>query len=261
MQSILDFVINNYIVFLIVLVRVSGIFIISPVLSRTEIQMQTKVALCFIISAITVFSVGLDYEISISLANIFFIIFKELLLGVTLGFVSYLLFISIYIAGQVVDMQMGFGMMNVFDPHSNSQIPITGSMYHIFAILVFLMINGHHWMIKAIIHSYEVVPIGSFIINAEILKAISQAFAQSFLIGFKISTPVVATIFLTNILLGIFAKTIPQMNVFVIGMPLKIIIGLGTLFLLMPVFFTVLQNIFIDIHRYVFDILKLVGKG
>lgn len=261
MDSILDFILNNYIVFLIIFIRISGIFVISPVLSRTDIPMQAKVALCFFISIIVVYTVDINYQVDITIARLIYVIFKELLVGITIGFISYLFFISVYIAGQIIDMQIGFGMMNVFDPQSNSQVPITGSMYHIFALLVFLMINGHHWLIKAIINSYEVVPIGNFIINDEIIKLILRTFSQSFLIGFKISAPVVATIFLTNVLLGIFAKTIPQMNVFVVGMPLKIIIGLGTLLIMFPVFFTVLQNIFGNMNSVIFELFKLVGKG
>ncbi|WDV47709.1 flagellar biosynthetic protein FliR [Clostridiaceae bacterium M8S5] len=261
MNSIINLILDNYIIFLVVLIRISGIFVISPVLSRTDIPMQAKVAFTVFISVLVVFFVRVDQQINVTLANMFYIVFKELLVGITIGFISYLFFISVYIAGQVIDMQIGFGMMNVFDPHSNSQVPITGSMYHIYALLVFLMIDGHHWLVKAIVHSYEVVPIGSFIINDEIMDLILRTFSQSFLIGFKISTPVVATIFLGNILLGIFAKTIPQMNVFVVGMPLKIVIGLGTMYLIIPVLFTVLQNIFADMQTIIYDMFKLVGKG
>lgn len=260
MDNILEIVLNKYEVFLFVFIRMSGIFIITPIFSRRNIPNTTKIVFTFFIALLMINTVNManfDY----GEFDIIVMMIKELMVGLMIGFITYLFFISLYIAGQIMDMQIGFGMVNVFDPQSNAQVPIIGTLYHILAILFFLTIDGHHILIKSLINSYEVLPIGKFVFNEALLTQIIRVFGQIFIIGFKISSPILATIFLSNVLLGILARTIPQMNVFVVGMPLKITVGILTLIVMVPLYLPALQHIFDNMYEEIFNFLKIIGEG
>lgn len=256
MDSILTNILEQYELFLLILVRVTGIFIISPFFSRTNIPPTMKVGFAFLVSLILLNTINSNTG-AIESTNLVILIFLELSIGFIFGFMAYLFFTSLYLAGQIVDMKIGFSMVNVLDPQSNTQIPIMGNFYHILAILLFVQVNGHHVMIRALVDSYELLPVGRFILNEAALNQVISIMTQSFIIGFKISSPVLATIFLLDIFLGILARTMPQMNVFIVGMPLKITIGIITIILALPGLFIALHHIFTSVYEEIFTFLKV----
>lgn len=260
-MDLLEVIFSEYQLFLLVFVRMTGIFIITPIFSRTNIPTILKISLALIISTITFSTLNqkgivLDTNITLIVQ-----IIKELSVGLIIGFISYLFFISLFIAGQIIDTQIGFGMVNVFDPAHNTQVPITGNLYYILALLVFFTVNGHHWFLEAIIESYSILPVGSIVFNEKILYQVIDIFSEIFNIGFKISSPILATVFLINVLLGLLAKTVPQMNVFVVGMPLKIFVGVITIFLTLPIYLIALSHIFENMSGEIFNFFKLLKGG
>ncbi|RKD34450.1 flagellar biosynthetic protein FliR [Thermohalobacter berrensis] len=261
MIDILNYILQKYDVFLIIFIRMSGIFIISPLFSRRNIPNITKIGFTLIISILLIYSVNGENLITLNGLEIFIVLVKELILGFLIGFICYITLMSLYIAGQIVDMQIGFGMVNVFDPLNNSQVPIVGNFYYIIAILTFLTINGHHILIKQLVNSFNIVPLGQIGFSDSIFQQFIFIFSQIFVIGFKISAPILATIFLTNVLLAILARTMPQMNVFIVGMPLKILIGILTIVIMIPLYSVVFQHIFDFMFSSVVDFLKAVNKG
>ena len=166
-----------------------------------------------------------------------------------------------FIMGQIIDVQIGFSMVSVLDPQSNVQIPITGNFYQIIATLIFLITNSHHVLIESLIKSYDYIPIGKFTFNPYMVNQMIFIINKIFIIGFKISSPILVAIILTDVLLGILAKTMPQMNVFIVGMPLKIIIGLVLIIATLPIFFMTLQHIFNNMYEEIFNFLKVMQKG
>lgn len=260
MDTILTDLINKYQIFLFILVRVTGIFIISPIFSRRNIPNILKICFCVLLSFVLLNTVETDY-VSSNIIDFVIVIFKELCLGLFVGFISHMFLTSLYVAGQIIDTQIGFGMVNVFDPQSNSQVPIIGTFYNVLAILVFLTINGHHYLIKALVSSYDYISIGQFAFTKNVITQIIDILGQTFIIGFKISGPILATIFIADVLLGILARTVPQMNVFVVGMPLKIIAGFFVLVASLPLIVVALQHIFSNMNEEIFEFLKLIHKG
>ncbi|MGF7057152.1 flagellar biosynthetic protein FliR [Brassicibacter mesophilus] len=260
MAFLLDALLNNYQIFLLVLVRVTGLFIATPIFSRNNVPNTLKVCFAVLLSFVLFNTIELNY-ISNNILDFTTIVIKELAIGLIIGFISYLFFTSLYFAGQVVDMQIGFGMVNVLDPQSNIQVPIMGTFYHLIAILVFLTIDGHHFLIDALVSSYKYIPIGHFAFTENIIKQLAVILGQTLIIGFKISSPVLATIFLADVLLGILARTMPQMNVFIVGMPLKISVGIVTIVVSLPLFFIALQHIFNNMYEEIFNFLKVIQRG
>lgn len=253
MGEIIELIFSQYQLFLLVMVRTSGIFIFSPFFSSQNIPNIMKIGLSFsvslLISSVLPFSEDFTNEVLVLL------IFKELMVGIIIGFISYAFFSSFYVMGQIIDMKIGFGMVNVVDPQNRTQVPLMGNFYYILSFLILLSINGHHSIISALVDSYTFLPIGSFKYTGDTMSILTNTLVKSFEIGFKLSTPIVAIIFLTDIVLGIMSKTIPQMNVFVVGMPLKVIIGLLIILISMPVFFSAINGIFDliinDIYRFI----------
>ncbi|MDD4503217.1 MAG: flagellar biosynthetic protein FliR, partial [Clostridiaceae bacterium] len=208
----------------------SSIFVVTPVFGRREMPAYLKIGLAFFCSYILVPLLGNVQVEYLNLLSFAVIVGKEFLVGVIIGFVSFLVFSALYVAGQIIDMQIGFGMVNVLDPTMNSQVPLIGNFIYILTTLFFLAIDGHHVLLSALYKSYNILPINGFAFTEAMVNNITAIFAEIFVIGFKISIPVIAAALLTEVALGILSRTVPQMNVFVVVIPLKIGIGLLTLY-------------------------------
>lgn len=244
-------------IFLLVLVRITGMFFLSPIFGRRNIPNYYKVGFCFIFSIITANSVPVP-ELSqySSLASYAVLIGKELLLGLMLGFISYLLFSGIYIAGQLIDMRIGFGMVSVFDPIANIQVPITADFYVVIATVMMLITDAHHILIHAIADSYNLLPIGEVIFNGDVITQIIKLFTNIFAIGFKIAAPITVSILITDIALGIISKSMPQLNVFMLGMPIKIILGLSIIFITLGAFKIIVNVIIQGTYEEMYKFLR-----
>lgn len=165
-------------------------------------------------------------------------IFREVLIGLMMGYVVYLFMTVVQTAGALMDMQIGFAMSNVIDPMTGVSAPLLGNFKYMLLIMVFLAVNGHHYLLIALMDSYKWMPLSNelfaAIYNGSISEFLTRAVGNAFLLALQVAAPLVIAMFLTDVGLGLLAKTAPQYNVFVIGIPLKLLIGLGLLILLLP---------------------------
>lgn len=256
MESISVVLVDKFLVFVLVLVRMSSLFVVTPVFGRREMPGYMKIGLAFFCSFILVPLLGdvnIEYNSILSYAVL---AAKEFLVGIILGYVSFLVFSALYVAGQIIDMQIGFGMVNVLDPTMNTQVPLTGNFIYILTTMLFLMIDGHHVLLSALYKSYSLLPIGSFGFSEVMVDNMISIFIETFVIGLKISMPVIAAVLLSEVALGILAKTVPQMNVFVVGMPLKIGVGLAAMLFAMPVFIRILDVVFDRMYGFIYLIIR-----
>ena len=227
---------NIWTIFLLVLVRITGMFFLSPIFGRRNIPNYFKIGFCCVFSIITANSVPVPQLTYTSLTAYAVLIARELILGLMLGFISYLLFSSIYIAGQLIDMRIGFGMVSVFDPITNLQIPITADFYVIIATVMMLITDAHHLLIQAMVDSYKILPIGEAVFDGAAISQVFKLFTNVFALGFKIAAPITVSILITDISLGIISKSMPQINVFMLGMPVKIILGISIILITIGAF-------------------------
>ncbi|CAK7042794.1 flagellar biosynthetic protein FliR [Tissierella sp. P1] len=254
MDAVMELIFSKYQLFLLVMVRTSGIFIFSPFFSSQNIPNIMKIGLSFSVSLLITSTLSIPPDFSNEI--LILLILKELMVGVIIGFISYAFFSAFYVMGQIVDMKIGFGMANVIDPLNRIQVPLMGNFYYILSFLLLMSFNGHHLIISALVDSYNFLPIGGFKYTGDTMNLLINSLSRSFEIGFKLSTPIVAIIFLTDVVLGIISKTIPQMNVFVVGMPLKVLIGLLIILISMPIFFTAINGIFDLIVNDIYKFIK-----
>lgn len=233
--------------FLLVFMRMTGLFVLSPVFGRRNVPAYLKIGMSFMMALVLLNTIPLQ---SIDIVNniwlYVWILFKEMLIGMAMGYITTLAFSAILIAGQIMDFQIGFGMVNAFDPVNEVAVPIVGNLINMMALLLFFGMNGHHVLISLLFDSYTVLPIGDFSIKPDILWYILEIFVQTFIWAIKLAIPLMAVLLLTEVMLGILSRALPQMNVFVMGMPIRLMIGLIMLLLVLPVYVNLMEPLFAE---------------
>jgi len=245
---------------LLVFCRITGFFLTAPVFAtRMNVPPQFRIGLACFVSLLVFLAGETDRPIPIDSQYAYYIV-RESLIGVLLGFVAYLFFTVVQIAGSFIDMQMGFGIANVVDPMTGAQSPIFGSFKYMIAMLLFFTLNGHHYLLMGIMDSYEAIPLdNSFferIAHGSPTELLTKSMSTAFTLAFQMAAPIVAAMFLVDIALGILAKTAPQFNVFVIGMPLKIIVGIAMTLLLVPGYVALFQPLFATMFDNMFEMMR-----
>jgi len=190
------------------------------------------------------------------------LVFKELSVGLIIGFAIVVVLDAILIAGQMIDMQMGFGVVNVINPLLEIQIPVTGQIEYLIAIVLFLVLNGHHILLRTLVESYNILPLSLVGYSKALTGGMIELSNYMWIIAAKIAAPVVGVLFLTYVSLGIVARTFPQMHVFIVGFPLLISLGLLLVALSLPFFGYLIKGMFIDeVFRYILGLLKMMKQG
>ncbi|MBB3109406.1 flagellar biosynthetic protein FliR [Paenibacillus phyllosphaerae] len=232
---------------MLIFCRITAFFVVAPVFSTRTVPTNFKIGLSFMVALLVFLSYGLKQTI-VPDATYVLAIIREILAGLLLGYTAYLFFTIIQTAGAFIDLQMGFGMANVIDPMTGVSTPLMGNFKFMIATLVFLSMNGHHYMLTALIKSYEWIPISNELFvrihNGSISTFLVRTFADTFMLALQLSAPLVVAMFLVDAGLGFLAKTAPQYNVFVIGVPLKILVGFFLLLVMMPGLVSLFENIF-----------------
>lgn len=243
--------------FLLVFVRISGIFIMCPVFGRKNVPAYFKIGFSLLLSYAIIGFHDLPQGIVINnFTEMAFYVIKELLVGLIIGYITSLFFSTLLLAGQIIDAQIGFGIASVFDPQNNIQVPLVGNINNLVALLLFFTLNGHHTLLQLLFYTFSLLPIGKVWLDPTLSDVIVQIFIKLFVLSFKIALPLIAAAFLCEIGLGILIKIIPQLNVFVIGIPLKVLIGLFALFLFIPVYIGVLNGAFQTMFDDIGNVLR-----
>lgn len=227
---------NGLAIFLLVLVRASAIFMVAPILGNASTPARVKIGLAFMLAVIFTpflmhqpFTVDLSGPFPLAAA-----ILQELAVGFLIGFLAQLLFVGMQFAGQVVGLQMGFGMANVFDPSSQAQVSVMAQFYLFLGVLVFLLLDGHHWLVIALEKSFTTMPLGSFTLDGRTMGILIARSNDLFWTALMLMAPVLGVLALAELAMAIVARIMPQMNVFVAAFPVKIGLGIITLLVCFP---------------------------
>jgi flagellar biosynthetic protein FliR len=255
MMDTLALVVQKFELFLLLLARCSAIFIASPIFGRRNIPAAFKIGLSLFMSIILLNVVKETPVLAGSILQLAVLIAKEVMVGLVIGLVTYIVFTALYFAGEIIDMKTGFGIVNVLDPQSNTQVPIMGNFLYIFTLILFITIDGHLMLISALARSFDIVPATRMQVTASSVTEFVSMLNSTFVIGFKISAPVVAAIMLTDVALGILSRTMPQMNVFMVGMPLKILLGMFMLMIMIPAFAVIIDVLFRNTADSIYRVL------
>ncbi len=246
--------------FLFIFLRVSAMTLTVPVFDSRNIPATFKIGLCFTIALVLYPIVRLEpAAFSPSLILLVIGVACEILTGVIIGFVIRLIFSGIQLAGELAAFQMGFSVANVIDPMSSSQVPVISQMMYMFAILIFLTTNAHHWVLRALVESFHLIPPFGFHASGALMARLTQAAGDLFVIAVKTGSPVIVSLLLVCLGLGLVGRTVPQMNVFMVATPVNILIGFLFFSLSFPLMMSYLNQLLSGLGTEILQIMKLMG--
>jgi flagellar biosynthetic protein FliR len=233
---------------LLVVVRVASLFMVAPFFSMRTVPAMFKVGLAVFISLLVFEQIPprqyvhgvLEQSVYLYLMDMV----KESLVGLLIGFVAYMLISATMVAGQIMDIQVGFSLSNVLDPQSGIPSPLIGNFQYLLAMLLFMGSNAHYALLAAVMQSYQFVPIAGAALTGPVMQLLLNTFLAMFLLGLKIAMPVIATLFLSDIIMAFMSRVAPQMNIFAVGLPVKLLLGLLVLLATLPVLIELLQQVF-----------------
>ncbi len=226
--------------------RLSGFFLPLPVFGAKNVPAPVKIGLVVFISYTIIPILDISYIRGVSsLLQLGNFIIVEFVKGAFLGLSFTIALNCIYILGGLIDRNIGFSMVNIMNPMGTRQMPVSANLFYLVAIMVFFITNGHHQIIKIFVKSYQFSPIG--VMDLKIIGVIEfvNILSKTFVMGFQLASPIIITIIIANIILGLLAKAMPGMNVFILGMPFKIFVGLFLLILISPVYIKSMAEVFI----------------
>ncbi len=258
-MNLFNFDINTFLLFTMVFVRMSALVFTMPIIGATTVPVPAKVGLSALTSMIITSTVELPpLDLSMSVWKFSLMLTGEVAIGLILGFATQLIFTAVQLAGQIIGFQMGFAIVNVMDPATQSQISITAQFQNIMALMIFLAINGHHFLFAAGAKSFELIPILAFSPSPAIVEMVIELTKNVFITAIKLGAPIMATLFFLNVGLGLVARTVPQMNVFIVGFPLQIALGLLMLGATAPIFMAVFQHSFTALYADLTLLMRLM---
>ncbi len=245
MEQIISNVALNLDAFILIFLRVTALIVSSPVFGRRNLPNIIKICFCILLTYVIFTAYTNVPQVRYNgILEYALLCIKELLFGLVLGYVTTLFFSIVQTAGYVIDMQMGFGMVNVFDVQSNISVPMTGNFLNIILLVAFFGVNGHLQLIRILQATFRQIPIGAVSFDPKIGLAALEVFALAFVLAVNVAMPMIASGLLGEVIMGFIIRTVPQMNVFVVGIPLKIILGFLVLLLVMPVFVSFSNTLF-----------------
>lgn len=242
--------------FLVILVRISAFILAAPFFSQRSVPRKVKAGLSFFLSVI-VFNMtdyvplGDNYSIGYAV-----ILIRETIIGISLGFTANLCLYILDLAGTLIDTEIGFSMVNVLNPVSNIQTSVTGSLYSYLVMLIMLVSRMHYFLISAIVDTFKILPVGKTEVPANLYIIVMKFIKDYFIIGFRIILPVFASMLVVNVVLGVLAKVAPQMNMFVIGMQLKLLVGLIIVMLIVAMLPSITDFIFGEMKSVLNDMIQ-----
>ncbi|MEK8022572.1 MAG: flagellar biosynthetic protein FliR [Candidatus Hydrogenedentota bacterium] len=255
-HSAVAFLETHVIPYLHIFVRVSGIFMLTPIFSIQETPITVKgwlsaglaLVLYPVISPFLAVGEAFDSILLLRLAD-------DFLIGLLIGLFILVYYTALLMAGEFYSLQIGFGIINVIDPLSETSIPILGQLKSLFALVVFTIMDGHHMVIEAIVYSFRVLPELALASSKPLTMGLLTAIHEMFVIAFQIGAPVMGTMFLIELVMGIMSKVAPQMNVMVVGFQIKIVAGMFLIILILPTVMVMSQNLFLRAFMMVHGVL------
>lgn len=254
----MNFTVENLEFCLLILMRVAGLVMTAPFFSYSSVPMRIRAALSVFLALIVIQTVPV---ITLQYSGVFgysVLILKETMLGVTLGLMCTICFYVVNLAGQLMDMEMGLSMANMLDPMTNMQFSVTGNLYNYLLMLMLVVTNMHYYILRAIVDSFSYFNVGEAVFDTTSLKNVVLDFIVNyFIIAVRIILPVFCCMLLINVVLGVLAKAAPQMNMFVVGMQIKVLVGLIILVLVIQSFPMVADYIFDEMKQVISQVIHV----
>jgi len=240
-----------------VFARVTALFHTAPVFGATEVPRQVKVGLSAIISFVLVPIVKptLGHTVPASTYATVLMLAGQIVIGLVIGYVVSLLFDAVRIAGNVLDYQMGFTQAALFNPQFGETVTPIANFQYQYAIVIYLLANGHWMLIAALQRSFIALPYNKLAFGTHATDALVSATFQMLVTGLEIVAPAAAVLLITDVAFAFLNRAVPQMQVYFVGMPVKIMVGLGVFVVILPLFTSVVSSLVLSQTNSVFGVL------
>ncbi len=261
-SDLLSFDQDRVIVLVLALARVGGLFIMGPIFASRTAPVRVRVACIFFITLAMLPLVGATppaFAAGAGMAVMLGMLAFETMIGFTIGLVAQLTFGAVQMAGQLAGIQMGIGLANLIDPQTQEHITSLAQWQNLLALLIFLSIDGHHMLIRAVADSFVVLPIGGGLPSAAGFGIVLDLAGGLFVVALKIAAPVLMLLLLVNAAMGVLAKLIPQLNVFIVGFPLNVAAGLFVLGASQPFTVRLLVASFAEVQTSLANVVRALG--
>jgi flagellar biosynthetic protein FliR len=240
---------------LLVFVRVSAMLALIPVFSGQQLPAAVRFAIGIILAFVVYHTVPIIAPLG-GIGDLTVAILSQVFVGVVFGFVAFLVFTGVQFAGEVIDMQMGFSAVNIINPVTQQNVTLISELQLAVATLMFLALDAHHLVLAGISGSFNLVPLPFIDVQPSLAGSVTGFFAQALLLVFKIAAPVAIALFITNVALALATRVAPQINIFAVGFPLQIGVGLIGLIISIPLLGAVLPGAFADTPRQLDAVLR-----
>ncbi len=243
--------------FLLIVVRIASFLFIAPPFNQRGVPSRMKIGLSVFVSILVGGMIDMSQVEYTGMIGYALIVLKEGITGLMIGLAANICNSIILFAGNIIDMDIGLSMATMFDPSTNSQVTISGNLYNYFILLLFLATDMHHYVLRAIMDCFKVIPVNGQIFRWDsLMTTMTNFMGDMFVIAFRIVLPIFVCIMILNCILGIMAKVAPQMNIFAVGMQMKIVLGFAVLFITSVLLGDVGNFIFREIQRMMVSVIK-----
>jgi flagellar biosynthetic protein FliR len=246
--------------FAIVLMRLSGIMVSAPFFSSQSVPMQIRAVFVLVAAFILTPSLPISsVPTDLGLSSIAWVATGEILTGILLGFAASCIFAGFQFAGHIISLQIGFSLINQIDPQTNVEVSVFSFLQNYMGLLLFLLINGHHWFLLAINESFGVLPVGGIQISGSVIEQLIYLSGQVFVIGLRISGPVLVVSIIADVVMAIIGRAAPQIHILIVSMPLKILVGFGCLSLSFYFLPHYLESVYTSLFKTLFSFVRVMN--
>lgn len=259
LQSLYQFPEGQIVAFALVLLRMIAFIVAMPLFGTSNVPTTVKVLLPLVLSFVLfpTLMIGVTNPLPID-GMIIAYAAREVLVGVFLGFFCRLFFFAISVAGEIIGLSSGLASAQIFNPAMGTQTNVLEQFQTLLATLLFLALNAHHVFFEGLIRSFQVLPIGQMTFNMAVADNLIRLSQQIIVLGLQIAAPVVLSVFLSNIAMGIIGKAVPQMNVLMTSMQVTILLTLAILIITIPLTLTYMGNVLDRMTGELFEVLKVI---
>lgn len=248
--------------FILILIRIAAFIMTLPVIGGRNVPFMAKIGLALLMSML-VFPRVETAAIPVPQENVTLVlaILREIGIGVLIGFFVRLIFAGVQVAGQLIGYQMGFSIVSVFDPQSSSRLSIMAYFENLMALLLFLSLNIHHMLFRELVECFQLIPLLGGHYPRAIMYLLVRNTGELFVLAVKIGAPVMAALLFTNVAMGVIARTVPQMNIFIVSFPIQIGCGLIVLGLSLPLTVKIFEHSFVVLQQDLRDLFRMIQVG
>jgi flagellar biosynthesis protein FliR len=261
MQTVADLTVDQLLLFLMAFIRIATMIAVFPVLGSRSTPTTVKAGLSLILTMIMFpLLAPRVVDIPTGIMSFSIVAIKEVLVGLILGFAAGIFFGIIQYGSRIIDQEMAFTFSETVDPLTDAQVTPIAQLNMIVFTIVFLILGGHRIFIQAMAHSFEVIKIGNVHFAAGPLSEhLIKMTAEIFDLGLRFAAPVMVSLIISTAALGIIARTVPQLNIFIVGIPLKIGLGFILIIVCLPTFFRFFEGLMQTLYYDLFTLVKLMG--